>query len=211
MRLIVTRLTPAFSASCACERPAAPLILLTFWAGPSPERFFLMGRKVSLLTPAAQPGRTNKGSALTQEVHYGACVTNSNDILARQLRAAREERNWTQAELAARARVGEATVKRIERGLGARRGTVEALAKALGVRPSELSEPREPPEELLELIDQWVAGEKMRPRLEPPVTPEEVEWLRGLAPEIWSELPFTETTLEALVRAHRSRRSARKI
>lgn len=136
---------------------------------------------------------------------YGALVT-PDETLARAVRLLRRERGLTQPQLAAKAGIGEATVKRIERGDGARRSTVRALARALGVRESELIEGvRPPPQEVLELIDTWVEGERVRPRLDPPATEEEIGWLRSLAGEVWSALPLTETTIESLVRAHRSR------
>lgn len=61
-----------------------------------------------------------------------------------KLRAYREDRWWTQQELAAESGVNRMTIGQIERGENGspRRGTIKALAGALGLNPNDLLEDR---------------------------------------------------------------------
>ncbi|MFC6088152.1 helix-turn-helix domain-containing protein [Saccharothrix lopnurensis] len=59
--------------------------------------------------------------------------------LGKRIRYARLKRLWTQERLACESGVGRVTIARIETGATRPRvGTVHALAKALGVKPSSL-------------------------------------------------------------------------
>jgi transcriptional regulator with XRE-family HTH domain len=61
-------------------------------------------------------------------------------LRAPKLRAARERRALSQAELAKLAQVSKGTIVRIESGADAHPPTVRKLAEALDVEPSELME-----------------------------------------------------------------------
>jgi transcriptional regulator with XRE-family HTH domain len=64
-------------------------------------------------------------------------------ILLRRLRQIRERAALTQAELASKAGVTRVSVLRIEGGQPARPSTTRRLARALGVKPSELMDAEE--------------------------------------------------------------------
>lgn len=127
--------------------------------------------------------------------------------IAKTVRSHRARLGISQNELAKRAKIGIATLKRIEGGQGGSLETLAAVAKALGVEMGDLLEVPMGRTSIQALIDRWVEGERIRPRLEPPATEEEIAWLRGLPPVFWVELPPTEATLENLIRARRSARS----
>ncbi|WP_129841055.1 helix-turn-helix transcriptional regulator [Streptomyces sp. RFCAC02] len=63
-----------------------------------------------------------------------------NDVSGRRVRRARLDRDWTQERLAERAGVHVNVVKKIEAGGAARIDTYHALARALGLRTSQLFE-----------------------------------------------------------------------
>lgn len=139
---------------------------------------------------------------------YGAAMA-SKTILARNLRRLRAAQELSQADLAAKSGAGIATIKRAELGRsGSNIDTLDILAPALGVTPAALlTPPVDLPEDVARLIERWVAGERMRPRLDPPVSDLEIAWMRSLR-GIWSILPLTERSLQALVEARRSRAAA---
>lgn len=62
-------------------------------------------------------------------------------VYARRLRRLREDRAWTQEELAERAHVDRSTISRAERGLGIRLESLKRLASALGISPRTLQRP----------------------------------------------------------------------
>ena len=55
--------------------------------------------------------------------------------LASRVRLKREEKSWTQAELAAKAGTTEAEIEKIENGKNVHPGDIEAIADALDVSP----------------------------------------------------------------------------
>ena len=55
--------------------------------------------------------------------------------LASRVRLKREEKSWTQAELAAKAGTTEAKIEKIENGKNVHPGDIEAIAEALDVSP----------------------------------------------------------------------------
>lgn len=138
-----------------------------------------------------------------REIGYDGAMIDREEM-ARAVRTHRIRLGMTQQQLAQRARVGIATVKRIEGGHGASLTTLHAIARALGVDLGDLVGVPAGRASVSSLIDSWVEGERLRPRLLPPVTDDEIAWLRGLPEVFWIELPPTEATLEALVRARRS-------
>ena len=67
------------------------------------------------------------------------------ETIGERLQYGRRRRGWSQAELAAAAGVGSATVKRVERGeVEPHPGTTRKLAAALGVRVAWLTVGEEP-------------------------------------------------------------------
>lgn len=60
-----------------------------------------------------------------------------------RLKQLRTSRLLTQGELADKSGVAQNRISQMELGMGARRKTIEALAKALGVEPSELVQEKE--------------------------------------------------------------------
>lgn len=134
---------------------------------------------------------------------YGVRMVD-REKMARAVRLHRDRLGWTQKQLSSAARVGIATIKRVEGGQGGSLATMNAIAKAVGVDIDDLVTTPTGTASVAGLIDKWVEGERLRPRLLPPVTDEEVAWLRSLPDVFWVELPPTEETLESLVRARRS-------
>lgn len=137
---------------------------------------------------------------------YGAGMIDRKKI-ARLVRMHRARLGISQTDLAKMAKLGIATVKRIEAGTSGSLETLAAIARALGVDLGELAGMPTGRSSVAALLDQWVEGERIRPRLDPPPTEEEIAWLRNLPSIFWTELPPTEQTLENLVRARRSARS----
>lgn len=135
-------------------------------------------------------------------------MSDKNAILARQVRRYRNRLGVSQVKLADMAGLGSATIKRVESGKGAgHTSTLEALARVFGVQQGHLTEEPAGASEVQPLIDAWVEGERIRPRLDPPVLPEEIKWLRDLPPVFWEEIPLTEIALQRLVEAKRTRES----
>lgn len=57
------------------------------------------------------------------------------------IREERKRRNWTQGDLSYHSRVGQAEISRIESGrLKPTSGQIERLARALGVKPNQLTQ-----------------------------------------------------------------------
>jgi transcriptional regulator with XRE-family HTH domain len=66
-------------------------------------------------------------------------VLNITNPIARRVRDLRLQHALSQEDLAARAKIGRATVIRIERGAPVRPYTVRQIARALGVAPTRLT------------------------------------------------------------------------
>lgn len=66
---------------------------------------------------------------------YGGFIkeTMKRDKLAKKIRDAREDKDWTQAKLAAETELSIRTINAIERGRGCNLRTLKAIADALGI------------------------------------------------------------------------------
>lgn len=147
-------------------------------------------------------------------------VTQRNDdlmarprpALGRNLRRLRQHAGLSQHELAGRSGVSRPTIARIESGSQATASldTIEALAKALGVRSADLTEQEEESGAsiIAPVIDEWLILEKMRPVTRP--TDEEIQWLRSLPGVFWLQMDPTVDTLHHLVEAYRARKQRGK-
>lgn len=128
--------------------------------------------------------------------------------LGRNLRRLRQHASLTQHELAARSGVSRPTIARIESGSQATASldTIEALARALGVRSSELMDQEEESgtELIGALLEEFLKLEKIRPVTRP--TDEEIQWLRSLPGIFWLGLPPTIETFHHLIEGYRSKR-----
>ncbi len=86
--------------------------------------------------------------------------------IGRRLRELRTARSWNQGELASRAAVGVATVRRYERGL-LRVESLVKLAQALGTSLDELVAPADPNPCRRAMLDRLPACSELPPHLAP--------------------------------------------
>lgn len=143
--------------------------------------------------------------------------------LRERLAELREERGWSQAELARLAGLSSTTVSRIESGdrVDTRWDTIMKLASALGVEPEDLTGEQRPAPRVVRLpvgdgSDADVAAGRITgPELlhlyigstwwrEDRPTHEEIEWLSGLADVLWTGRPPTAATAHALIMQRRA-------
>ena len=75
-----------------------------------------------------------------------------NEELGDLLRAERKRRGWTQREMAKRAKIGEKTIQRMERGNIAQYDVLQRVMAALGL-PIYKVDPNEEPSTLHELLN----------------------------------------------------------
>lgn len=106
-----------------------------------------------------------------------ACMSNGGQNVRRHVRAAREDREWSQYDLAQAARVSRGTVQNLENGLRLSEGKEAKIEKALGWKIGTLDRIRngEEPEE-------GTSSETITPRddFEQQVLSSVLEWERKL-------------------------------
>lgn len=124
-------------------------------------------------------------------------------VLGLNLRRLRAKLEIDQEELSEKAGVHRITITNLETGRtqGARQDTVEALAKALGVKPSELvdSEITETPvESAIEEYRRSPWAAITQP------TPAEFDWLRQTPGIFWVGLKPNPKVIDHLIQAYRS-------
>lgn len=136
-------------------------------------------------------------------------MTKKRSAIWPNLQTLRDRAGLTQQQLADRAKVRRETVSRLESGKKVRTstGTVDAIARALGVRVADLyteapSVTETPIEPLLQrfLVSPW--GQAIAP------TPDELQWLRSAPSAFWVGLDPSDETFALLVQAYR--KSGRK-
>lgn len=132
----------------------------------------------------------------------------SQTKLKENLIALRTGRGWSQSELSRRSKVGQSTISRIENGnlRGNDWDTVTALARALGVDPTELAGEEhiaigEPEIQagvvaVGSLLPAYIASEWYM-RDEP--TPDELRWLATYGKITWTGQPATAGTVHVLL------------
>lgn len=122
-------------------------------------------------------------------------------ILGENVRRIREARGLSQEELAEKSGVHRVTIARLEAGLqeGVNTANLGALADALGVQTSDLTEPVGV-SSVAHLVPQLDASGL----LQPPATEPERAWLLGLPAVFWVGQEPTVATLYHLIQALRS-------
>lgn len=123
------------------------------------------------------------------------------------LRRIRDRRGLTQEQLAERAGVVRLTVQRIESGTisNVQTKTLDALAEALAVKVTDLTEPTVATTPVEPLLQEFLASPHAKV-LDPPLSAQEIEWLRSLPGVMWIGLEPTPLSLRYLVEAYRSRK-----
>jgi transcriptional regulator with XRE-family HTH domain len=104
--------------------------------------------------------------------------------LGRRIARHRLERNWTQADLAREAGVGQATVQRVERGRSVQMTTMARLLRTLGLLEAldaAIPESVRLPIAQLER-EQRAARRRARARRAPPQEPRKESWIWGDEP-----------------------------
>lgn len=132
-------------------------------------------------------------------------------IVGVNLRRIRTAAGLTQREVAERAGLHPVTVANLETGgrKSADDATVDALARALGVRKRDLVEPAMENAAVEPLLQEFL-GSPWSQTLRPEITQDEIEWLRGLPGIFWIGMPPTPESLHHLILAHRARAAARE-
>lgn len=127
-------------------------------------------------------------------------------VTGANLRRLRLAAGLTQAQLSERSGVHQTTIADLERGAmsGARDATLERLAGALGVRKGDLVEPEVEATPMEPLLREFL-GSPWAATLKPPVTEEELTWLRGLPGIVWISCPPTPEALRYFVEGYRAR------
>lgn len=127
-------------------------------------------------------------------------------VVGTNLRRIREKLGLSQQELADRAGVNRVTIGELEVGIrdNPEVRTVEALAQALGVRPSELIDPPVTMTPVEPLLREFIESPHAKV-LDPPLSEDEITWLRGLPGVVWIDLPPSLESFRLLIEAHRKR------
>lgn len=122
--------------------------------------------------------------------------------IARLRRAA----GLSQRDLGAKADVHYVTIANLERGQSqsADDVTVEKLAAAFNVKPADLREPTVTTTPVEPLLKEFLESPHAQV-LDPPLSDEELTWLRGLPGVVWIDLQPSAKSFSLLVEAYRAR------
>jgi ribosome-binding protein aMBF1 (putative translation factor) len=113
-------------------------LAVEFGTSPQSERLEIVETMMELILPDETIGNVGD-SPPAEDPQLRARVTKMRQIIGSQIRKHREALGWTQADLATKAKIRQSHVSRLERGkLAPTRKTIERLAKALRVNPTEI-------------------------------------------------------------------------
>lgn len=134
---------------------------------------------------------------------------NEPGVVGRNLSRLMRELKVGPSELARRSGLSRVAIWELREGQNydAKRETVQKLARALGVDPSELEREESGPLDVGALVAVFEASDLAR-LLVPPLTDEERVYLRGLSPATWAGLP--PATPEGILFLVQWRRSAKR-